>query len=239
MRAKAACARITVSSSTRLISRFGGAPGLVLGLAHDHVQADAEPHRAALARGALAHVGDLLRHFGRRLAPGEVGVDLLGRQFVRRGRRAAEPHRRIRLLHRREQQLRALHAQVLAVEVEALAVVAARDDLAPDADELGRLLVARGMVEEDAVAFELGLVAAGHQVHQHAAAGEPVEGRRHARGQARLVQPGPHRDQELEPLRSRRSGSTRSPTGLRRSGRWESARLRSRACRPRRRSACR
>ena len=201
MRAKAALRpnhRLVVDAADQ---RFGSAPCLVVGLAHDDVQADAELDGTALARRALAHVGDLLRHFGRRLAPGEIGIDLLGGQFVRRFRRATEPHGRIRLLRRREQQLRALHAQMLAVVVEALPFMAARDDLAPDADELGRLLVARGMVEKHAIAFQLGLVAARDEVHQHASAGEPIEGRRHARGKTRLMQARPHRDQELEPRR--------------------------------------
>jgi hypothetical protein len=187
MRAKAAWARIL--------------PRGLFGLAHDHVQPNAELDLAALARGAVAHVGNLLAHLGGRLAPCEIGIDLLGRKLVRGGRRAAEPHRRIRLLHRRKQQLRALHAQVPPFVVERLAVVAARKNLAPDADELGRLLVAGCMVEVDAVAFELGLVPAGDQVHQQAAAREPVEGRGHARGQAGLVQAGPHRHQKLELLR--------------------------------------
>ena len=50
------------------------------------------------------------RHRGRRLAPGQVDVDLLGGQLVRGVRRAAEVQRRIGSLHRRVQQLGALDA---------------------------------------------------------------------------------------------------------------------------------
>src|SRR5207245_3326645 len=106
-----------------------------------------------------------------------------------------------RFLRRREQQLRALHAQMLAFVVEALPFMAASDDLAPDADELGRLLIARSMVEEHAVALELGLVAARHEVHQHASAGEAIEGRGHARSEARLMQARSHRDKKLQSRR--------------------------------------
>ena len=61
----------------------GGGPGRRLGLAHDHVQPDAELHAASVARRALAHVGDLAGYGLGRLAPGQVHVQLLGRQLVR------------------------------------------------------------------------------------------------------------------------------------------------------------
>ena len=60
IRAKAACARTTVSSSSMADQVVGGLPGSVVGLAHDHMQPDAEAHLAAVARRALAHVGDFL-----------------------------------------------------------------------------------------------------------------------------------------------------------------------------------
>lgn len=79
---------------------------------------------------------------------------------------------------------------MLAVEVVGLAFVAAGEDLAPDADELGRLLVALRVVQKHAIAFELGAVAAGDEVDEQAAVGEAVEAGGHARGQRRLVQAG-------------------------------------------------
>ena len=89
----------------------GGAPGLVLGLAHDHVQADAEATacgRACAAR--CAHVGDLLRDLRRRLAPGQVGVDLLGRDLVPASDEPPKYSGGYGCLHRRIQQLAALDA---------------------------------------------------------------------------------------------------------------------------------
>ncbi len=115
---------------------LGGGPGGILGLAHDHVQADAELDRAAMLRGAGAHIGHLLRHVRRRLAPGQVGIDLLARQLVRGLGRPAEVHRRMRALHRRVQHPGALHGQVLAAEVDLPAVMAGGQHVAPDADEL-------------------------------------------------------------------------------------------------------
>ncbi len=60
-----------------------------------------------LARGAGAHVLDLLADLLERLAPGQVDVGLRGGELVRGLGRAAEPDGQ-RLLHRREQQPRAL-----------------------------------------------------------------------------------------------------------------------------------
>lgn len=179
---------------------FGGLPGLVFGLAHDDVQADAELHGAAVFCSAGAHVGHLLGDFSRWLAPGQVGLDLLGGEVVGGVGRAPKVHRRVRLLQGRKQQLGALHAEVLAVVVERFTAVAAREDLAPDADELGGLLVARGVVQKHAVALQLGLVATGHQVDKQSSAREPVERGRHARSQPRLVQAGAHRHQKFELL---------------------------------------
>jgi hypothetical protein len=43
------CARATVASSRRLIRSSAARQACVFGLAHDHVQADAEAQRAAVA----------------------------------------------------------------------------------------------------------------------------------------------------------------------------------------------
>jgi hypothetical protein len=115
--ANAACAlaMVVVQVADEFI---GGAPGFLVRLAHDHVQADAEFHRAAVFCGARADVGQLLGHGRRRLAPGQVHVHLLGRQFVRRFRRAAEVQRRIRLLHGGYSVRAPFTGQVLALEIE-------------------------------------------------------------------------------------------------------------------------
>ena len=56
----------------------GLGPGVCLGVPGNHVQPDAEPQRAALGGGQLADPGQLLRHLGGRLAPGQVDVGMLG-----------------------------------------------------------------------------------------------------------------------------------------------------------------
>ena len=122
MRAKTLCAEAIVASSRWLISRSAAAQASSLGLAHDDVQADAEAERApVLARAAAFTVRDLLGDLRRRLAPGQVLVDRLGRDIDPGLRRAAEIERRIRLLHRLEEQLAVLDADVLAANSDGLA----------------------------------------------------------------------------------------------------------------------
>jgi hypothetical protein len=180
---------------------IGGAPGFFIRLAHDHVQADAEFDGAAMLGGARADVVQLCRHRRRRFAPGQVHVHLLRSQFVRRFGRTAEVQRRIRLLHRRIQRLRALDLNMLALEIVALVAALARQRGAPHADEFIRDFVALGVVGEQAVRFQLALVAAGDDVDQQAAIRQAVEGGRHAHRQARRGQARTDRHQELELLR--------------------------------------
>ena len=59
----------------------GGGPGLGRGLTDDHVEADAEAQLAPAPAGGETGLLDLERHVGDRLAPGQVGVDLLGRDL--------------------------------------------------------------------------------------------------------------------------------------------------------------
>ncbi|MCY1345354.1 hypothetical protein D9M69_314130 [compost metagenome] len=143
----------------------GGGPGGINGLAHYHVQAHAETYRAAVPGGAATHVGDLLGHGGRRLAPGQVSVHVLGRQFVGGRRGTAEVQRRIGLLYRREEVLRAFDLEVLALEADGLALQQA----APDSEEFVGRLVALVMREEHAIGGQLRGIAAGHDVEQQTA----------------------------------------------------------------------
>src|SRR5690606_41928538 len=62
-----------------------------------------EAHGPAMLGGAGAHVGDLLGHRGRRLAPGQVGVDVLGGQVMGGCRGTTKIQRRVGLLHRWEE----------------------------------------------------------------------------------------------------------------------------------------
>ena len=64
---------------------FGGGPGLLVRLTHDDVQADAELHGAAVLGGTGTHIGHFLGDLCGRLAPGQIRLDLLGREVVRGG----------------------------------------------------------------------------------------------------------------------------------------------------------
>ena len=183
---------------------IGGLPGFLAGLADDHVQADPEAHLAALAGGLLAYLGDLLGNRRRRLAPGQVQLDLLGGEVLGGLRGAAEVQRRTRLLQRRIEELGPLHLDVLAGVVDGLALQHAT----PDAGEFDRRLVAFGVAQVQAVASQFVGIAAGDQVEQRAAVGQPVQGRRLARGDGRRNDPGTQRDEELQALgyRDQRGG---------------------------------
>jgi hypothetical protein len=126
----------------------GGFPGFFGGFAHDHMQANAELHRAPVPRGAFAHIGEFFRDGGGRFAPGQVDIDLLGGQVVGGVGRAAEVQRRIRFLHRRIQRLGVLYPQVFAFEVHRFAL----QHPAPDLQELVGDFVAFAVLEEAAVA---------------------------------------------------------------------------------------
>jgi len=98
----------------------------------------------------------------------------------------------MRLLGRRVQQPAILDRDVLA----AIAHLGACKQLAVDGEELARHLVALVVRQEDAVAFVLDGISAGHHVDQQPAFGDAVERGRHARRHCRRLQAGPHRDQK-------------------------------------------
>jgi hypothetical protein len=85
---------------------------------------------------------------------------------------------------------------VTAVEVDGLAGPQPGDDV----QELPAPLVPGGLVGEVAVGALFGRFAASDHVEQQAAPGVTLEGGGHLRGQGRRDQPGPERDQELQPL---------------------------------------
>ena len=180
---------------------IGRAPGRLVRFAHDHVQSDAKPDRAAFFCRARADVGNLFRDGGRRLAPRQVDVHLLGRQFMRGFRRAAEIQRWIRLLHGRVQGFCTLHLDMLALEIVAGRAALARQRGAPHLDEFIGDFIALGVVGKQAVRFQLALVAARDDVDQEAPVRQPVERGRHAHGQAGRGQAGTDGDEEFELLR--------------------------------------
>ena len=148
------------------------------------MQANAEAQRAAVARGTLAHIGQLGGDRCRWFAPGEIDVDLLGCQFVGGLGRAAEVQRRIGFLHRWIQSPGATGLDEVAIETETVGAALAGQRRAPDAQEFIRDPVALGMVGEQAVGFQFAGVAAGDDIDQEAPLGQSIEGCRHARGQS-------------------------------------------------------
>ena len=107
----------------------GGFPGVLFGLAHDHMQAYAELHSAPVAHGAFTHIREFFGDGGRRFAPGQVHIDLLGGEVMGGIGRTTEIQRRIRLLHRRVKGLGVLYAQVFAFKIYRLALQYAAPDL--------------------------------------------------------------------------------------------------------------
>ena len=104
----------------------------------------------ARARAARArHAGDLLGDVGRGLAPGQVDVDMVGRDLDAGLRRAAEIERRIGRLHRREEDAALLDPQVLALEGDRLARASAPRQMCRNSSVTRVALV---VLEEDAVA---------------------------------------------------------------------------------------
>ena len=66
----------------------GGAPGVLLPFAHDHVEADAEAQSPPAGRRGVPRRRDLLGDVGGGLAPGQVDVHVLGRDRPCRRRRS-------------------------------------------------------------------------------------------------------------------------------------------------------
>ncbi|MNS86797.1 hypothetical protein D3C72_1207120 [compost metagenome] len=174
-----------------------GRPRRFGGFAHDDVQSDPEAHAAAMARGTFAHIGDFPGDGVGRFAPGQVHVELFGREFMRCLGRAAEVQRRIGFLDRRIDHLAALGHKLLALEAEAFGLVAVFEDAAPDLQVIGCDGVALVVADEDAVAFELARIAAGDHVDQQASFGQPVESGGHAGGDLRRADAGADRDEEF------------------------------------------
>ena len=179
---------------------------------------------ARARRGAVTRV-DLLGDLRRRLAPGQILVDGVGRDVDAGIRRAAEIERRPRRCTGGNSRRAVLDADVLAVEIDGLA----GEQVAADVEELARHFVALVMRQENAVALVLDGIAAGDDVDQQPAVRDPVERRGHARGDARRLQPGPHRDEKPQPLGQRRDAPRRSPRNPRSCARSAAARRNSRA----------
>src|SRR6185295_3537924 len=182
-------------------------PGLPFGVPGNHVQPDAEPQLPARLGGQPSHPGQLLRHLGRRLAPGQVRVRVAGGDRPGGRRRAAEVDAGYRIRRRHHGGL--LDLVVPAVEVERLPGPGAPHD----GQELagpGVPLVVRQVVAEPALLLGL---APGHHVEQQPAARDPLVAGGHLGGQGGRDQPGPEGDQELQPA-GRRDQRGRGQPGV-------------------------
>ena len=145
------------------------------------MQADAERKFSPALRGSRLHAIDFFGDLRRRLAPGQILVDGIDGDIDAGVRRSAEIKRRPRRLHRRKQQPAVLDADVLTFYINSLAA----EQVVVDVEEFAGDLIARIMIEKNAVALVLDGVAAGDDVDQQPAVRHPVERRGHARGDAR------------------------------------------------------
>ena len=195
-RASACCALATRPGRGRVEQPLGLRPRLRGGVPGDHVQPDAEPQRAALAPRPAADPGQLLRHLRRRLAPGQVDVGVPGGDRPRGRRGAAEVDRRQRV-GRRAARSRRSTLVVLAVRSRTARPRHAPRTTCQELAGPGVALVVGEVVAEPALLVGS---AAGDHVQQQPAAGDPLVGRGHLRGQRRRHEAGPERDQELQPL---------------------------------------
>ncbi|MNO96917.1 hypothetical protein D3C76_886080 [compost metagenome] len=154
-----------------------GFPCVFGGFPHDHMQSNPELHGAPVARGPLTHIGEFLRHGRRWLAPGQVDIDLFGRQVMGGIGGTAEVQRRIGFLYRRIERLGVLYPQVFTFEIHRFAL----QHPAPDFQELIGNFVAFAVIEETAVATVLIGVAPRHHIDQEPAIGQSIQGGGHAR----------------------------------------------------------
>jgi len=115
----------------------GGLPRFRVGLAHDHMQTDAERKFSPARGGDCLHSLHLLGDLRRWLAPGQIFVDGVDRDIDAGIRRSAKIKRRPRRLHRRKQQPAVLDADMLALDIDGIA----RQQVAIDLEKLARHLV--------------------------------------------------------------------------------------------------
>ena len=182
-------------------------PGLLGGVARDHVQPDREAKLAVELGPALADPRELLGHPSRRLAPGQIHVGLSSGNLHRLGRGAAEvdlgPVGCGNDLGR-------LDAQMAALEINRLA----SPELANDVQEFARALIALGLIQEVAKASLLGVVATGNHVEQQPSARDALVGRGHLGGQGRGGEAGTEGDQKAKPFGDLGQGSGHEPALL-------------------------
>ena len=213
----------------------GRRPGLLVGLAHDDVQPDAEAELAAASRRQRSRHASI---FSATCAGGSPQVRylsiVLGRDRDAGVRRAAEIERRSR---------RAAPAGTAAGRPRSRCACRGSSTVSPasssrvDVEELARHLVALVVREEDAVALVLDRIAAGDDVDEQAAVRDAVERRGHARRDASATAGPAAPRRGSAAARSAARAPRRRPRNPRSCGRSAAARRSSRGRRPPARSA--
>ncbi len=186
---------------------IGGGPGLGVCFTHDDVQAHAEAHLAPVHGGAGAHIGDLFGDRRRWLSPGQVGIYVFGREFVRGGRRTAKVQRRVGALYRFEEVARALDLEVLAFKVDPLALEQAADDL----QVFIGCFIALVMGKEHTIGGQLHGITAGHHIEQQPPVAGLIQRRDLTRRRRGVAQRGAQRHQQLDALGHRHQAGGRDP----------------------------
>ena len=186
---------------------LGLGPGLCLGLAHDGVQADAKADRAAVLGSPCPHIGDLFGDRRRRLAPCQIGIDMLAGQFMRGRRGAPEIQRRMRLLRAGVEILCPLDPDMLAGEIHRLA----GHQPLPDRQELVGILIAAIMAEKRAIRRQLARIAARHHIQQQAPVQHLIQRCGLPRRRRRPAQRGAQRHQQFQPPRGMGHRRCRDP----------------------------
>src|SRR6202042_2702575 len=97
------------------------APGLLRGLANDHMKTDAERQISAALAGSSLHAVDFVRDLRRWFTPGQIFINAVDGDIDAGIRRPTEIQRRSRRLNRLEQKPPVLDADMLSLEVDGLA----------------------------------------------------------------------------------------------------------------------
>ena len=150
------------------------------------------------SRGQGAHPLELLRDQLRGLAPRQVDVGVLGRH--RTGRPRGAPEVDVRAAARSRPRPGRPRPRRTARRSRTAAAPTRRGARCRNSSVRAyRVAFGLGVAEPGLLAG----LAAGDDVEHQAAAGDPLVGRRHLRGEHRVDHAGPERDQELQPRRLR------------------------------------
>jgi hypothetical protein len=173
---------------------------------------------AVLGSGKLSHLGNLLFNLVRGLTPGEVDINVLGRDINGSIRRAAKVEWRIRSLQPGKKDLSATDPQLFAFKVDLAAGCQYRP---PDSQELIGNGVTPVVFNEQSISDEFYRITARHHINKDSPFAQPVKSCRHSRCQSRRHQPRPYSDQKPHPPGVRREKRGRHPGVFTRSAGWQ------------------